>query len=71
MLGQTGFTDYSYKIGSAAVQKKEIKSKPKVAAAEEWKCSDEIYCKESMVGYQKQVLKLFPRKISAIFRSKL
>jgi hypothetical protein len=35
-------------IGSAAVQKNGIKSKPKVAAAEKWGCLDEIYCYEDI-----------------------
>ena len=46
--GQTSSADWCYDFGSTAVQKMQINFKPKVAAAEVFMCSDEIFYKRDV-----------------------
>ena len=71
MLGQTGFTDWSYKFGSAAVQRNEINlnlrwRRQKSGDAQMRSVAMRIYS-----DIKKQVPKLLPHKICVVFRSKL
>ena len=52
------------------VRKKEIKAKPKMAAAKKWECSDEIYCNEDIVRYQNISAKTVTAKDICYFQIK-